>query len=87
MKEDIRFLSMVLAAILKRLSETKTMSLADVQDLIGEVDKLDGAEDSGLDPGVLRGLLGVLKQASQEEKNTSKLPSIVAEPYYTRYRS
>lgn len=77
---------MVLATILKRLSETKTMSLSDVQDLIGEVDKLDGVADGGLEPGVLRGLLGVLKQASEEETGAEKLPKIVAEPYYNRYR-
>ena len=64
LKSDVRFLTLVLAVILKRMSETKTMSLADVQDLIDEVDLLDGAADGGLDAGVLRGLLGVVKQDS-----------------------
>lgn len=62
LKTDVRFLTLVVTAILKRLTETKTMSLADVQDLLTEVDAMDGVGDGGLEPGVLRGLLGVLKQ-------------------------
>lgn len=65
LRGDVRFLTMVLATILKRLSETQTMSLADVQDLLDEVDGLDGVADRGLEPGVLRGLLGVLKQDAE----------------------
>ena len=38
------------------------MSLADVSDLLGEIDGLDGVPDGGLNPGVLRGMLGVLKE-------------------------
>lgn len=62
LRADVRFLTLVLTTILKRLAETKTMSLDDVQDLLDEIDALDGVPDGGLEPGVLRGLLGVLKQ-------------------------
>ena len=62
LRDDVNFLTLVLASILRRLSETETMSLADVSDLLGEIDGLDGVADGGLDPGVLRGLLGVVKQ-------------------------
>ena len=62
LRQDVRFLTLVLAAIIKRLSETETMNLADVQDLLDEIDTLDGVADGSLEPGVLRGILGVLKQ-------------------------
>lgn len=62
LQADVNFLTLVLMTILKRLAENQTMSLADVQDLLDDVDGLDGVADGGLDPGVLRGLLGVLKQ-------------------------
>ena len=64
LKTDVRFLTLVITVLLKRLNESKTMSLDDVQDLIDEVDELDGTADRGLEPGVLRGILGVLKQDS-----------------------
>ena len=64
LRQDVRFLTLVLAAIIKRLSETETMNLADVQDLLDEIDTLDGVADGSLEPGVLRGILGVLKQDS-----------------------
>ena len=65
LKEDVNFLTLVLVALLRRFTETETASLADVQDLLEEIDGLDGVADGGLDPGVLRGL--VLKQANAEE--------------------
>jgi hypothetical protein len=67
LRDDVNFLTLVVAALLRRLTETKTASLADIQDMIDEIDALDGIADGGLDPGVLRGLLGVLK--SETEKN------------------
>jgi len=88
LREDVRFLSLVLAAILKRLSENETMSLTDVTDLLGEIDKLDGLDDAGLDPGVLRGLLGVVKQESAQSPNEdSEQINIDATPWRPhRYR-
>ena len=70
LRADVKFLTLVVAALLRRLSETETASPGDIQDLINELDGLDGLADGGLDPGVLRGLLGVLKKAdsgSEEE--------------------
>jgi len=88
LRDDVRFLSLVLAAILKRLSENETMSLTDVTDLLGEIDKLDGLDDAGLDPGVLRGLLGVVKQESAQAPNEdSEQIDIEATPWRPhRYR-
>jgi hypothetical protein len=85
LRGDVKFLTLVLAAILKRLSETETMTMADVSDLVGEIDRLDGLPDGGLDPGVLRGMLGVMKQ--QPETPPAAGPEeikIVTSPYRPR---
>ena len=86
LKGDVRFLTMVLTAILKRLTETQTMSLADVQDLLDEVDVLDGVADRGLDPGVLRGLLGVLKQDSEATAVSGNEVFEKISEFHNRYR-
>lgn len=67
LREDVKFLTLVVATILKRLAETKTMNLNDVRDLLDEIDALDGVPDGGLDPGVFRSLLGILKQEAEPE--------------------
>ncbi|MBM4088827.1 MAG: hypothetical protein FJ276_05260 [Planctomycetes bacterium] len=86
LKSDVRFLTLVLTAILKRLTETQTMSLADVQDLLDEVDALDGIADCGLEPEILRGLLGVLKQGSETKPDSgSDVFAQIAE-LHRRYR-
>lgn len=64
LKNDVKFLTLVLMAILKRLGETETLSLTDLKDLLDEIDKLDGLADGGLEPAVLKGLLGVVQQAA-----------------------
>ncbi|MGB2501624.1 MAG: hypothetical protein ACPIA2_18155, partial [Mariniblastus sp.] len=38
LRQDLNFLALVLTAILKRLDETKTLSIGDVKDLLNEVD-------------------------------------------------
>ncbi|MEE2642709.1 MAG: hypothetical protein VX768_18920 [Planctomycetota bacterium] len=85
LQEDVRFLTMVIAALLRRFTETETASLADIRDLLDEIDGLDGAADGGLDPGVLRGLLGILKASGAEapEPDDEEI-RIVTTP---RYRS
>lgn len=85
LKEDVSFLTLVLVALLRRFTETETASLADVQDLLEEIDGLDGVADGGLDPSVLRGLLGVLKQANAEEAPSGNEEfKIVTTPRYRR---
>lgn len=85
LRTDVRFLSMVLAAILKRLAESETMSLSDVTDLLDDIDRLDGQQDSGLDPGVLRGILGVVKQeASQPAESSGESIEIRTTPQWQR---
>ena len=85
LKEDVNFLALVLVALLRRFTETETASLADVQDLLEEIDGLDGVADGGLDPSVLRGLLGVLKQANAEEAPSGNEEfKIVTIPRYRR---
>ncbi len=89
LQADVRFLSLVTAAILKRLAEQETMSLGDVSDLLGEIDGLDGLPDSGLDPGVLRGLLGVIKQEAVLQQDGAETIdpetiNIVTTPRYRR---
>lgn len=88
LRTDVRFLSLVIATILKRLAENETMSLVDLADLINEIDGLDGVSDGGLDLGVLRGILGVLKQEiAQEEEPGEEQINIVTEPTWpSRYR-
>lgn len=66
LQRDVNFLALVLTSVLKRLDETKTLSLGDVQDILGEVDTMDGIADNGLDPGMLRGLLGALDPRDTE---------------------
>ncbi len=85
LRADVKFLTLVVTAILKRLAETETMSLDDVRDLLDEIDGLDGLGDGGLDPGVLRGLLGVLKQTSSDDDN-EELPNIEELPRVKTHR-
>ncbi len=85
LKTDIAFLTLVLTVILKRLAETKSLSLVDVQDLLDDVDGLDGLADGGLDPGVLRGLLGVLKEADNVKSADEEVFENIAE-LHRRYR-
>ena len=87
LQADVKFLTLVLTTIFKRLAETKTMSLDDVQDLLDEIDALDGVPDGGLEPGVLRGLLGVLKQdSSAESQSDNDQVNIVTTPRYRNRR-
>ncbi len=67
LQEDVKFLTLVVAALVKRLTETETLNLADLQDLIEEIDQLDGMLDGHLEPGVLRGILGLLKEREASE--------------------
>lgn len=85
LRTDIAFLTMVVTVILKRLAETKSLSLADVQDLLDEVDGLDGMADGGLNPGVLRGLLGVLKEDETARSEDEKVFDQIAQ-LHQRYR-
>ena len=84
LRADVKFLTLVLTTILKRLAENKTMSLVDVQDLLGEIDALDGMPDGGLDPNVLRGLLGVVKRVDEDHPDSGAF-QIDADPL-DRYR-
>ena len=87
LKSDVRFLTLVLATVIKRLAETKTMSLADLQDLMDQVDSSDGVSDAGLEPGVLRGMLGVLKHDFSSEADADmKVFENIAE-LHRRYRT
>jgi len=87
LRSDVRFLTLVIAAILKRLAEQETMSLGDVSDLLGEIDGLDGVADSGLQPDILRGILGAIRQEpvrqqdAPEEINLAEI-NIVTTPRY-----
>ncbi|MDP6719790.1 MAG: hypothetical protein QGF59_14105 [Pirellulaceae bacterium] len=84
LRTDVRFLSLVIAAILKRLAEQETMSLGDVSDLLSDIDGLDGLPDGGLEPGVLRGILGVIKQEPTQPQEESDAINIVTTPRYRR---
>ncbi len=85
LQRDVQFLSLVLASILKRLDETKTMSLGDVKDILTDVDSLDGVADNGLDPRVLRGLLGAIDpQDSDEASDEDDEFKIITAPRYRR---
>jgi hypothetical protein len=67
LRQDLNFLALVLTAILKRLDETKTLSIGDVKDLLNEVDGMDGVTDAGLPPNLLRGLLGAVDSNANVE--------------------
>ena len=88
LRTDVRFLSLVIATILKRLAENETMSLVDLADLINEIDGLDGVSDGGLDLGVLRGILGVLKQeiAEEAESEEEQINIVTEQTWPSRYR-
>ena len=85
LRSDVAFVTLVLTAILKRLTENESMSLADVSDLLNEIDALDGLPDGGLNPGVLRGMLGVLKESPPQEPESS-LEQIKIDIRPVRYR-
>ncbi len=72
LREDMKFLTLVVAAIIKRLSENETMNLSDLQDLLDEIDQLDGVVDGNLEPGVLRGILGILKEDESGNANDDR---------------
>lgn len=84
LRADVKFLTLVVAALLRRLSETETASPGDIQDLINELDGLDGLADGGLDPGVLRGLLGVLKKADSGSEEETDDFTIRTTPRYRK---
>jgi hypothetical protein len=84
LRSDVKFLTFVLTTILKRLAENKTMSLVDVQDLLGEIEALDSMPDGGLDPNVLRGLPGVVKRVDEDHPDSLTF-KIDADPL-DRYR-
>ena len=84
LRADVKFLTLVVAALLRRLSETETASPGDIQDLINELDGLDGLADGGLDPGVLRGLLGVLKKADSKSEEETEDFTIRTTPRYRK---
>ena len=85
LQDDVRFLTLVITALLRRLAEVETASLADVQDLLDEIDALDGVADGGLDPGVLRGLLGVLKASTEDQADAGDDEfKIVTTPRYRK---
>ena len=67
LRDDVQFLSMVVLALVKRGTETGTLSVADLADLFDEIDGLDGTADGGLDVGVLRGALGAVRAAEAPE--------------------
>ena len=86
LRDDVQFLTLVIVALLRRCTETETLSLADVQDLLDEIDALDGVADGGLDPGVLRGLLGVLKvEKDGQAGNPNEEFKIVTHPRYRKH--
>lgn len=85
LREDVRFLTLVIAALLRRCTETEMLSLVDVQDLLDEIDALDGVPDGGLDPGVLRGLLSVLKvDKDAQPENANEEFKIVTQSRYRK---
>ena len=82
LRDDVKFLTLVVTALLRRLTETETASPADIQDLIDEIDGLDGVADGGLDPGVLRGLLGVLKGDAEDNDSDDDGIQIISTSRY-----
>lgn len=76
LRTDLEFVSMALLAVLKRQQEDERLSLADLSDLFGEIDGLDGVADGGLDVDVLRGALGALRAAEE----TAGDPAATSEP-------
>ena len=85
LRRDVNFLTLVLTSILKRLDETKTLSLGDVQDILSGVDTMDGIADNGLDPKMLRGLLGALDpETNENSSNENDEFKIVTTPRYRR---
>ncbi len=84
LRADVKFLTLVVAALLRKLSEIETASPGDIQELINELDGLDGVADGGLEPGVLRGLLGVLKKAASESEEATEDFTIRTTPRYRK---
>jgi len=85
LQRDVNFLTLVLTSVLKRLDETKTLSLGDVQDILTDVDTMDGIADNGLDPKMLRGLLGALDpDTSENPSNENDEFRIETTPRYRR---
>jgi hypothetical protein len=86
LRKDLEFLTMVLLAIVKRMSETQLMSMADLADILKQVDGMDGEQDGGLDVGILRGMLGVLRQPETPKPGVAPPTAGVAPPRLMRYR-
>ena len=86
LRDDVRFLSMVIMAIVKRLSENETMNVADMSDILDQIDRLDGVVDGGLEPNVLRAMLGAVKASapSARESASEGLPEINVGRYRRR---
>lgn len=87
LREDVRFLNMVVMAIIKRLTENETMNMADISDILEQIDHLDGVQDDGLDINAMRAVLGAIKQSpsNQPENNDQEgLPQIQVDRYRRR---
>lgn len=82
LQADVKFLTLIVAALIKRLDETKTMNMNDLGDLMSEIDTLDGVADGGLDVSVLRNLLGVFKQVDDNAKDELSEFKIEVTPRY-----
>ena len=72
LREQISFLNGLSMVLIRTLTENNMLSLADLSDLLEEVDALDGTVGDGLDHNVLRGMLGFVKQAENDNEQEVK---------------
>lgn len=73
LKSQVRFLTLVLTGVLKRLQESETFEIEKLLPLLEEVDALDGKLDGELDPDVLRGFLYAFQHSEQANLNDGQV--------------
>jgi len=56
LEEDLGYVTLVLGALLQKLDDAGTVTRSEVQDLMADLDSLDGVQDGRLDVDVLKGL-------------------------------
>jgi hypothetical protein len=87
LREDVHFLNMVVMAIIKRLTEKETMNMADISDILEQIDHLDGVQDGGLDINSMRAVLGAVKTSAPADSGRGaedELPRINVGRYRSR---
>ena len=61
-RDDLGFLALVLLSLVGKLVEKGVLTEQELREQLEKADRLDGLADGKIDPGLLRGALGLVQQ-------------------------